>query len=292
MGEPFSAKLTFVLKSLSLSRARLAAELGVNKSVVARWVSGATSPSENNLARLSALVARSAPGFTVLDWERDAAGLAELLGVSRNVPSAAAHLKSGIALHFGDEIRAATRLRGPSYEGFYQSFRPYSGLDGHYVRDNCLVRMGDDGLLQLRMATGGVRVEGWALPLNDQVYVIGSEFTSGAMVFALLHGVNATRVEILDGLILAPRLDRGRTVLATTIVLQRVGDLSHDRDADDAALEAMDSKDALVGPDRVPEDVRRHLERQEREGAMKESAGALSVLLSQSMSRGPLPTVS
>ena len=293
MGEPFSAKLTFVLKSLSLSRARLAADLGLNKSVVARWVSGATSPSEHNLARLSALIARSAPGFTVLDWERDLTGLASLMGVSLSAPaSPPAPPGANLALHFGDEIRAATRLRGPSYEGFYESLRPYSGLEGHFIRDHCLVRMADDGLLQLRMSTGGVRVEGWVLPLNNLIYVIGSEFTSGAMVFALLHGVNSTRVEILDGLILAPSLDKGRTALASTIILQRVRDLSGDRSADDAALEAMDTTEVILAPSSVPDDLRRHLAREDLAAQTLPVGGMLRVLLSESLSRGPLPTVS
>src|ERR1700678_1539131 len=83
MTEPFSEKLTLILKVLSMSRARLASELSLDKSVVARWASGATAPSGHNLAQLSTLMARWIPGFTALDWDRDMESLACLLGVAR-----------------------------------------------------------------------------------------------------------------------------------------------------------------------------------------------------------------
>ncbi len=69
MPQTFAAKLEFALKVLSMSRGRLAAEVGVDKSVVGRWVRGAVRPSADDLARLTALVAERAPGVTVLDWD-------------------------------------------------------------------------------------------------------------------------------------------------------------------------------------------------------------------------------
>jgi len=152
------------------------------------------------------------------------------LGVRPRDPAPTSHdlTVASIALHFGDQIRSTTRLRGPSYEGLYKSTRPYSGLPGRFIHDHCLVRMGDNGLLSLKMATGGVKVQGWVLPLNNQLYVIGSEFTSGAMVFALLNGVNSRTVEVLDGLILSPSLDALRTPTAGSIVLRRLQGLSAD----------------------------------------------------------------
>jgi hypothetical protein len=287
MNEPFSAKLSLVIRSLSISRALLATELALNKSVVARWLSGATMPSEHNLTRLSALVARFVPGFTALDWDRDLPGLAALMGVNAHIPSLTAQeLKPpSLALHFGEEIRAATRWRGRSYEGIYQSTRPYSGLPGRFIRDHCLVRLHDDGLLRLRMATGGVRVEGWVLPLNNQVYVIGSEFTSGAMVFALLNGANATQVQVLDGLILAPSLDNARTPTANAILLQRVFNLSADPAADEALVDQLGESDPVAPEGSVPDDVRRHLARSEESSQILLANGVLRLPVSQSLSR-------
>lgn len=53
---PFSEKLGLVLKSLSMSRGRLASELGVDKSLVGRWVSGTVTPSSHNLKNLTRLL--------------------------------------------------------------------------------------------------------------------------------------------------------------------------------------------------------------------------------------------
>src|SRR5579859_784 len=156
MTEPFSEKLTLILKVLSMSRARLASELGLDKSVVARWASGATEPSGHNMAQLSTLMARSIPGFTALDWDRDLKSLAALLGVAPAPapPSSAAH--RGLPLPFLDQMIAATALRAGAYEGFYRSTRPYAGHPGRFIHDHSFVRLGPDGLLRFRMATGGV----------------------------------------------------------------------------------------------------------------------------------------
>lgn len=64
---PFSRKLDLVLKALSLSRGRLAAQLGVDKSLAGRWASGAVTPSAHNLENLTRLVASHRPGFSLLD---------------------------------------------------------------------------------------------------------------------------------------------------------------------------------------------------------------------------------
>ena len=79
---PFSKKLDLVLKALSMSRGRLAAELGVDKSLVGRWASGTVTPSAHNLENLTRLVAQRRAGFTMLDWDRSLDGLAQVFGVN------------------------------------------------------------------------------------------------------------------------------------------------------------------------------------------------------------------
>ena len=64
---PFSTKLDLVLKALSMSRGRLAADLGVDKSLVGRWASGAVTPSAHNLENLTRLVASRRSASLVLD---------------------------------------------------------------------------------------------------------------------------------------------------------------------------------------------------------------------------------
>ncbi len=59
-----------------------------------------------------------------------------------------------------------TALRGSAYEGFFRSTRPYVLQPGRFVHDHGVIRLDDDGLLSLRMGTGGTFVEGWMLPLH------------------------------------------------------------------------------------------------------------------------------
>jgi hypothetical protein len=274
--ESFARKLTLALKALSVSRARMAADIGVDKSVVARWASGATHPSAHNLAALSAAVARMRPNFSVLDWDRDLEELARRLGVE-TVPQA--NNVSGLSLTLLEQVRAATALRGPTYEGFYRSTRPYPPLPGRYVHDELLVRL-SGGLLSLRMFTGGVPVDGWVLPLGAQLFVIGGEMMSGSLVFAVLHGVPGRSVRVLDGLTLFSSLDVGRTPTATPMILTRTGELSDDPADDDARLAQLGGGDPLAPEGSVSEEIRRHLDR--------EIGGdwVLSLPLALSMARG------
>ena len=57
----FHEKLDLILKALSMSRGRLAAELGVDKSLVGRWVSGVVHPSALNLENLTRLISGRCP---------------------------------------------------------------------------------------------------------------------------------------------------------------------------------------------------------------------------------------
>lgn len=59
------------MKTLSISRGRLAADLGVDKSVVSRWLAGTHLPTDHNLSRLTTLIAVRRPDFSMLDWQAD-----------------------------------------------------------------------------------------------------------------------------------------------------------------------------------------------------------------------------
>ena len=118
MAEAFPEKLSLVLKALSMSRARLAAELGVHKSVVGRWVSGAVAPSAHNLSRLSALIARQLPDFATLDWEWDLESFAARLRNQKATTGRAAGARGGLPLPLIGQIIARTAISGGAYEGF------------------------------------------------------------------------------------------------------------------------------------------------------------------------------
>lgn len=288
MSEPFSAKLSLVLKVFSMSRGRLAADLGIDKSVVGRWVTGAVKPSAHNLSLITALVAQRQPGFTSLDWDRSLPALAALLGAD---PASSPGLAPVPGLHFAilAQAQANTILRGAAYEGFFRSTRPFLTLPGRFIHDHGMMRLDPTGLLRLHMGTAGTFFDGWVLPIQNQLFCIAEDITSGAPFFAILNGVGTSRADLLDGVSLGSALDSGRTPTAMAMILERVGDLSGDREADDAHFAELAARDPVAPQGSVPDDIRDHLLRDI--GPSHLAAGGdllLRMPLSRSISRGPL----
>lgn len=289
MSETFSAKLDLVLKALSISRGRLAADLGVDKSVVSRWVTGAVKPSSHNLSGLTALIAGRVPGFKTLDWDRSFADLASLMGADPSaVPALNPGGPPGLPLAIAEHILATTSLRGSAYEGFFRSTRPYVLQPGRFVHDYAMVRRDPTGYLHLRMGTGGTVVEGWVLTLHNQLFTIAADVTSGAMLFGIFYGVATPRADVIDGLMLGPALDVARTPTACAIMFDRVGDLTGDAEADDARFNELAARDPVAPDGSIPPHIRDHLLRDI--GPEKSALGGdmlLRLPLDRSLSRGP-----
>ena len=289
MTEPFSTKLAFVLKVISLSRGALAAELGVHKSVVGRWVSGPVKPSDYNLARLSEHIALRIPGFAVLDWERPIANLAAFLGADPDTapPGPTGAHSDMLPMPMLEQSLATTAMRGGAYEGFYRSTRPYAQRPGWFMHDHMLVRKDPNGHLRFDMGSDGVLIEGWVLLAQNQLFIVSAERTSGAFAFGILNGVNTLKAGMLDGLILYCALDPSRAPVASAVVLERVGDISDDRAADDARFTALANQENLAPEGSVPADIMAHLSAET--GPSQIALGGdwlLTLPLARSLSRG------
>jgi len=290
MSDHFAKKLELVLKVLSMSRARLAADLGVDKSVVGRWVSGAVQPSAHNLSLLSGLVAERIPKFTALDWDRGLRAFAELIGANPEAAAGddAASLLPGLPLARMDFFLAATELRGEAYEGIYRSTRPYVLSPGRFVHDYAMVRRDPNGLLHLSIATGGTVVEGWLLPVGNQLFAICIDITSGAILFGIFNGVGTARADVVDGLVLAPALDAGRTPTAHAMMLERIDDLTGDPAADDRRFKELGGRDPVIPDGAVNAELRRYLTSDFGPAAAALGGDLLLRLpLSKSRARGP-----
>jgi len=261
VSEPFCKKLELVLKALSTSRGRLAADLGVDKSIVGRWVSGSVHPSAHNLSLLTALVASRVPGFTALDWDRDLESLAGVLGADPAVVAGGKTSRGieGLPLSILEQVHAGTALRGEAYEGFFRSTRPYVLAPGKFVHDHALIRRDPNGLLRLSMGTAGTVVDGWVLPVGNQLFTVACDVTSGTMLFGIFNGVGTAKAEIVDGLALACALDAGRTPTAHAMVFERIGDLSADPAADDRRFAELTALDPVAPEGSIPESLRNHL---------------------------------
>lgn len=290
MTDQFFKKLDLVLKVLSMSRARLAADLGVDKSIVGRWVTGSVQPSSHNLSRLTGLVAERIPGFTALDWERGLEGLAEFLGADPAALNGSNGHRAELALPLPllDQALATSQIRGEAYEGFYRSTRPYVLAPGRFVHDGAMIRRDASGFMRLTMGTAGTVVHGWVLPFGAQLFTVAVDVTSGAMIFGIFNGVGAAKADLVDGLCLSTALDAGRTPTAHAIVFERVGDLTGDAAADDRRFAELTGLNPLAPEGSISDELRHHLTRDF--GPIQAALGGdmlLRLPLTRSLARGP-----
>jgi hypothetical protein len=280
----FAAKLNLALKALSMSRARMAAELAVDKSLVGRWAAGKVTPSGHNLDRLTALISSRRPSFTMLDWDRDLDALAVVLGVDVSPPGQAF---DWVPASIFKEAQQGAAARGSAYEGIWRSTRPSSDLPGRFLHDHSIIRRTDQGVLYFRTGVEGVSYEGWALLLQHQLFSIAADKAHGTLLFSIFNGVARQKAEVLDGLTLACLRDAGGSPVSSTCVLERVCDLTGDNDEDDRRYEAFIAAQGspLAAEGTVPEPLRAHLTR-EVDPASLGIGGLLRMYFGQSMARG------
>lgn len=280
----FASKLDLVLKALSMSRARMAADLAVDKSLVGRWASGTVTPSAHNLARLTELIATRRPGFTLLDWERDLESLAQVLGVEAAVPVQAFDWVPPAI--FAEAVQGVA-ARGGVYEGIWRSTRPSSDLPGRFLHDHLLIRRADNGILSFQTGVEGVSFEGWAMLLQHQLFSIAADRAHGTLLFSIFNGVARQKAQVLDGITLACLRDAGGSPAASTCLLERVAELTGDRAEDERRYQTLiKAQGSPLAPEgSVPETVRAHLTR-EADPASMGLGGLLRMYFGQSMARG------
>lgn len=257
----FSTRLALVLKALSMSRGRLAADLGVDKSLVGRWCAGSVVPSAHNLARLTHHIAVHHPGFTLHDWDLPAAELAARFGVSLTAPPRA--ILSGF-----DEWLALTKFReaaqasGPAsraIEGFWRTTRPVPEFPGKFVHDHVIMEASADGPLRFRIGLFSSRLVGWSMAVGDQMYCCATNQVSGASIFAIFNRVHRPRIDVMDGVTLACMADAGGVPVAAACLLERIGALSNDPQADNARYEDLLAEHPIAPDGSIPPDIVNHL---------------------------------
>jgi transcriptional regulator with XRE-family HTH domain len=258
----FADRLTLVLAALSLSRGRLAAEMGVDKSLVGRWCSGNTSPSAYNLDRLTNFVAARSPGFTMLDWQADLAVLAARFGVEPPRAPVADGLPGWdwLSPTLLSEAMTNTRMNGEAFEGIWRTTRPSADSPGMFAHDHMLQYRAPNGLLRYRLGVWRLRFDGWALPIQNQLFSMASDPVSGVFIFSIVKGVARRKAMVLDGISLTCLRNTDGDIVATPCIFERVADLTGDAVADEARFEAfMEDGPIHSAPDAVSDEIRAHL---------------------------------
>ena len=286
VGTHFSDGLELVLKALSISRGQLAADVGVDKSLISRWCSGSVTPSAHNLARLTQRIAERHPGFSLHDWDAGIDNLAAKFGVTAASPAL-----SGLAAWMPPamlrESAAQVNAHGASYEGFWRTTRPSSEAPGQFIHDHFRLRCSGDGRLDLLLGVMDIRYRGWSVPLQHKLFSIATDITTGTFVFGIFNGVVRQRAEVVDGLIMTCMRDASGTPIASKCLVERVGDLTGDPVADDARLDELAATYPLSLASAIPDHVRAHLWEDVGPAALAGGGDTIMMMtLARSMSRG------
>ncbi|WP_421790778.1 hypothetical protein [Hyphobacterium sp.] len=279
----FSEKLQLVLKSLSVSRAGLAAALNVDKSLVGRWASGAVMPSEHNRSLLTQYIAQRIDGFSMLDWEADINAFSARLGNETGTGSST--MQDWIPDALLEEATRGAKRRATAYEGIWRSTRYSSDLPGRFLHDITLIRCNRENIIEFTSGIEGVRYRGRALLLQHQLFSIAADEEAVAMMFGIFNGVARQKAEVLDGLSIATLRDAGGSPACSAVVMHRIADLTGAADADTQLFEAsVAAQNPLAEERAVPQDIQDHLART----ASQDTPGLMRMLFQNSMARGPL----
>lgn len=258
MADQFGLRFSLALKALSMSRGRLAAELGVDKSLVGRWASGSTRPSANNLERLTRHLAGKRPGLTLLDWERALPEFADLFGVEW-APQGMDAANGGLSGALADVVRNSVESQISAYEGLWRSTHASVFEPGRFCQQHGIIRRGRDGGLQFEIGADGIRYGGAMYAVEGQIFGIANDSVRNVPSFLILNVVAAPKITLLDGLLIAASSSL-RVPTAYSIIFERVEDLSGDWTTDNArATDLMARPEFVEDPSVLPEIVRGHL---------------------------------
>lgn len=211
----FAAKLILALGRANLSRALLAREIGIDKSVVTRWAAGQVRPTEHNLLALTLAIAQRVPGFTLDDWKLSEAAFAARVGrVGEPGSEVAAGLLGRARSWTEPELERAHATYGGLWVFLYDSVR-VSRIFGMV----CEIRMGD-GTLDVEVRDD----ENWhgrgpAFAMAGKLWLVLEEIERrDSFGFAIFWGTTRGRAEVLDGLAMvrefAPSAAPGATHVA------------------------------------------------------------------------------
>lgn len=264
--DSFSGRLALALKVVNMSPAALGAAVGVDKSVVSRWLSGKVMPSGHNRARIASEIARLRPGFSALAFESPRDHFLTALELTaatlplRTPPTAAPAARDGLVLPYDaiNDARKETERRGIEYFGHYSLYYWSFTRPGRIARMAMLL-CPRDGLIEARYGAQGFEFGGWALLLMNRLYIQLSEKRYQAMIFMVTNPGQQPVARRLTGLMMGPS-DRLMVPTASPMVLEREHDLLGDPAADTAAFEAAQNFDPFADGETAPPEVRACLE--------------------------------
>jgi hypothetical protein len=222
--EDFAAKLALLTKRLNWSRAKLAQQVGVDKSLAARWLNGNSRPTGNSLMLLTTAVAQSVEGFTAADWDLAREQFARRLGIE---PGAAHAASSGPTINraalIGLRNPPPASTWGAAYVGLWAGF--YQSLTNRGVARLCAAELAvEDDRLRFDLTEGFFLCEGSAIATHTHLHAICEikPLDNHLLFFTLNAAHDLAEVAVIDGLISGVGPDH--TPVASPLLLFRIDD--------------------------------------------------------------------
>jgi len=260
--DSFSGRLRLALKQTNLSPSALGVAVGVDKSVVSRWVSGRVYPTRHNLTRIATVLAERLPGFSALSFEAPEPRFRSLMGLD-GLDAAFSGTSQSLNIPFGllDTSRRETSRNGVDYFGTYILYSWAFTQPGRVARMALMLRP-ENGLIEARYGADGVYFQGWALLMMNRMYLIFAEERLETMAFLVLNAGSQPKMRFITGILCGPAA--GPLVpTASAAALVRLRDLSDDPAADLALFAADSGLEPIIDLSEAPAPVRRMLMQQQ-----------------------------
>ena len=259
--DSFADRLRLAMKQANLSPAALGAAVGVDKSVVSRWISGRVRPTQHNLSRIATVLAQALPGFSVLTFEAPADAFRALLHPGIPVPPAAVTPPAAptgdqclpIPFNLLDAARRETARQGVEYFGVYRMYYWAFSEPGKIAQMALMLRP-EAGLIEARYGAEGYAFHGWALLALNRTYVIFAEQRFEAMAFLVLNAGRQPKVRFVTGVLSGPA-DGLLVPTSSPVVLVRERDLLGDRDSDIARFQQDCDLNPIIAVEDLPPGV-------------------------------------
>jgi transcriptional regulator with XRE-family HTH domain len=216
----FSARLQRVMADLNISRRALAHDLGVDRSVIARWLTGVHQPTGHNLSRLTDVVRRHWPDATLDFWRQK---------LPESVASAAAPARSAAPPAKGGLV--VSGLRTPAQPNIDAN---YAGLWGGFYQSTqnrgavvlaVMYLWTDPAGLRCVFTEGKVSASGAAIAIGPRLHLILEiDPLHDRLCLFIFNGIGSPDAAAMDGVYAISAGDTVTCAAASPVVMFRIGD--------------------------------------------------------------------
>ena len=218
----FSIQLEKLMGELNLSRVALARELGLDKSVIGRWLSGVNQPTGHNLTRITEIARRRWPDATVAFWQQGEAARGTSPAPAPE-PAAPASLFQQGRWRFENARVARVPTLELAYVGWWSGF--FQSVRNRNIVSIVSFHLWVDDLgLRCEFTEGRFWGDGPTIAVSSRLHCYWEMAPAYDRVCAMLfNGVFGRDTLMMDGLVLSAASDPVGTPASSPMLLFRIG---------------------------------------------------------------------